>query len=131
VNYVGSVDQLCELQLHTNLEHARTLGVRVNEARALHQLLFTVGLRVPWQTQASAHLQWHQNLTKAGADILGSGCEGPIAAKEVAENGAMVAQLGLSAADVAAAKAAKLVFTQGGPIITTNICFAWRNLCSK
>lgn len=115
VNYVGSINQLCELQLHTNLEHATSLGVRVNEARALHQLLFTVGLRVQWQQQAATHLQQHQRLTKAGADILGCGCDGVIAAKELAENVAMVAQLGLSAADVAAAKAAELVFTKGGP----------------
>jgi hypothetical protein len=88
----------------------------VCEARALHRLLFapTVGLRVPWQRTTAQHLHQHQGLSKAGADRLGCGCDGAIAAMEIAANDAMVAPLGLSAADVAAAKGARLMFTKCG-----------------
>jgi hypothetical protein len=90
--------------------------VSVSEARALHRLLFapTVGLRVPWQRATAQHLHQHQGLSKAGADRLGCGCDGVIAAMEFAANDAMVAPLGLSAADVAAAKSVRLMFTKCG-----------------
>ena len=88
----------------------------MSEARALHRLLFapTVGLRVPWQRATAQHLHQHQGLSKAGADRLGCGCDGAIAAMEFAASDAMVAPLGLSAADVAAAKGARLMFTKCG-----------------
>ena len=74
----------------------------------------TVGLRVEWQRAIAQHLHQHQGLSKAGADRLGCGCDGAIAAIEIAANDAMVVALGLSAADVAAAKGARLMFTKCG-----------------
>jgi hypothetical protein len=120
VCFVGSVDQFCELQLHRNLEHARSLGIRVSEARALQQALFepTVGLRAQWQKDAAVHFHQHQGLSKAGADLLACGCDEQIfSLAELAANDAMVAPLGLPAADVAAAKAAKILFTRVGPAL--------------
>ena len=116
VSFVGSIDQLCELQLHHHLDHARSLGVSVSEAQVLHRLLFapTVGLRVAWQRTTAQHLHQHLGLSKAGAGRLGCGCEGVIAAMEIVANDAMVAPLGLSAADVAAAKSVRLMFTKCG-----------------
>ena len=88
----------------------------MSEARALHRLLFApnVGLRLPWQRATAQHLHQHQGLSKAGADRLGCGCDGVIAAMEIVANDAMVAPLGLSAADVAAAKSVRLMFTKCG-----------------
>ena len=123
VDFAGSIDSTRSMGLHvgdsTHTTEARKLGLTVMDTRRLYRALaadYAIASRTTgWQQHFAQELERvHKMGTAGAAALVAAGCAGISEAQALVADAARVAPLGLSAADVAAAKAARICFTKVG-----------------